>query len=322
MTRVLLVGDASEGSLLLSLARGLQDVRCVPTVLDLSDLAGRHAAWSLAYHVPSLGGLIRQRIVERVRKLPPASADVVIVVKGPFISGAVIELLRKRLEGPVVCWNPDSPYDFALSNRGAGIGRAVSSYDWYVTWASDVAEQVQRFNPNVVVLPFAWDPHTHQPTTGEGVASGRVVFVGTWTAERQAWLERISSWEPLVVGSGWPRTSSLDVRPPIVGREFARLAGEANWSLNFLRPQNRLSHNMRTFEIPGCRGRQLAQWSPQHEELLGGLAASRLFRTAAELEEVLRSAELPRAEGMDEWLSRNTYAERLRTLLDLLGYGT
>lgn len=226
-----------------------------------------------------------------------------------------------------MCWNPDSPFDGSMSNSGGGLAAAVPLYDAYVTWADDVAEQLRRHTRHVAVIPFGFDPHVHFQEAGSGVAQDRLVFIGTATSERQGWLHRLVKWEPVVFGNGWDASAGLDVRPPVFGSEFRRVVGEARWNLNLLRPQNRTSHNMRTFEIPGCGGRQLAPRSADHERFLHA-TDSCLFDDFDELAAVLDSSTSSvsgpqRANGMDaDRLSGHSYRSRAATLVDKVQRGS
>lgn len=313
MTSVLLVGQVVPGALTTSLEAAFRDLGCAVQVVPIGPFRRPRLA-GLAYRVGALASIARAEIERAVDASVSSRHDLVVVVKGPFVDAALVDRLRARAGGPVVCWNPDSPLDGAISNRGAGMPAAVSAYDAYITWSDDLADRLSSIARRVIVVPFAWDPHLHQPTEGRGVATGRVVFVGSWTRDRERNVAALRAYEPLVFGNGWTRVRGIEVRPAVTDLAFAAVVGEARWNLNFLRPQNATSHNMRTFEIPACRGSQLAQWSPDHERFLGDLPSVALFRTADELHAHL-DAEAPSKDVPDEWLSANTYEERCRALL-------
>lgn len=243
--------------------------------------------------------------------------DLVIVVKGPFFNAATINSIRTLAGAPVVCWNPDSPFDDAMSNSGGGLVAAIPLYDAYVTWSEEVADQLRKHTPHVAVIPFGYDPHVHFHEPGRGIAHDRLVFIGTATSDRQAWLARLAPWEPLVFGNGWEACPGVEIRPPVFDSEFRSVVGEARWNLNLLRAQNRNSHNMRTFEIPGCAGRQLAPRSPDHQRFLAGTDAA-LFDDFDELEALLGSTPAPGAGQWPDGLRTHSYRARAEMLVDQL----
>lgn len=313
--RVVVIGDPASGGLRNSIISSFTTLRWKVDPVDWGPWSPHWLAWA-ACRAPRLAAGFRRSLRRDVDSLSVnGPADLVVVIKGQFFDPRTVEYVRRRLSAPVVCWNPDSPFDGAISNRGAGIPVGISAYDTYVTWADDVAEQLRSSNPHVVVIPFAWDPHVHGPTAGRGVAEGRIVFVGTGTKDRAAVLSRIAHLRPLVFGNRWPDIEGVEIRPALYGEEMAAVVGEAKWNLNVLRPQNARSHNMRSFELPGAGGNQVATWTADHDRFLGSDSRTRLFGSAAELEAVLRSDpdELtPRAPNL---LDGHTYVDRVRALL-------
>jgi hypothetical protein len=315
MANILIVGEPAEGGLRNSLVGAFRHCGCTVTVFDLGRWVPRGLA-SAVYRWPMLGiGFLRvfRRSLDELADTTPA--DLVIVMKGALLNSRSIELLRVRFGSPVVCWNPDSPFDYAISNRGGGIPRTITAYDAYITWAEDVAECLERFVSCIFVVPFAWDPSIIRETAGSGEAQDRVVFIGTASRERTEQLKRLAHLRPVVYGNRWPRIDGIDLRPPVKGREFSKVVGEARWNINLLRPQNALSHNMRTFELVGAGGSQIAPATEDHRNFLGGDPRTVLFRTEKELESILRSDpnEYPmRPPGV---LKGHTYADRVAKLL-------
>lgn len=311
---VTLVGDPVEGGLTNSLERGFRDEGWEPHVVPWAPTRPK-ALHSAAYRWPALAMPFRRWL--RLTLSQRGDADLVVMVKGQFIDRRTVEWVQRRFGAPVVCWNPDSPFDLAISNCGAGIPQAIPAYDCYVTWAEDIAERLAPITSLPVVIPFGWDPHVHFPERGSAGAADRAVFIGSWTEDRERWLRRIAAFEPLVFGNRWRPVPGVEIRPQVGGREFRVVMGEARWCLNFLRPQNRFSHNMRTFEIPGCGGRQLAESSPDHRRLLPPTGAA-LFDGPEQLAELLGGGPTPRV-SQAHWLGPHAYACRVRSLLATLG---
>ncbi len=158
LRRIVIVGEPTQAGLRNSLIAGFHANGCYVDALDLGQYK---PAWltPALFRCPRLAGGFRRAFTQRVDDLAGRGpADLTLVVKGPLLDHSSVNYLRTRLRGPVACWNPDSPFDSALSNRGAGIPQTISAYDYYVTWAQDVADRLSAAARRVIVIPFAWDP--------------------------------------------------------------------------------------------------------------------------------------------------------------------
>ena len=317
--RVMIIGEHAPGGLRSSIIGGFRDLGWQVEAVDFGPWNPATLA-AAAFRLPYLAGRFRRELSLTVEQRAVGMHwDLVLVVKGPFVNGRTVDHVRRVASAPVVCWNPDSPFDTAISNRGAGIPAAISRYDAYVTWADDVADRLRRAGARkVIVIPFAWDPNVHQPVEGEGRAAGRIVFVGSGTKDRVAVLSRLSHFRPIVYGNQWPEVPGVEVRGPVYGAEMAAVVGEAAWNINILRPQNALSHNMRTFEVPGSGGNQVTAITEDHLRYLAHDPRTRLYATHAELESILDTDPEVLSKRPDNLLVGHTYADRVRTLVDAL----
>jgi hypothetical protein len=319
MPRIVVVGTPAEAGLRDSVVAALKHSGYA---IDVLDLGPWRPGWlvSAAFRQPIFGDGFRRDFRKRVRTLAGrGAADLVMVFKGAMLDSRSIDYTRLRLDCPVVCWNPDSPFDGAVSNSGAGIPRAIGAYDAYITWADDVAERLSAVAAQVLVVPFAWDPEVMKPVAGDGAAADRIVFIGTGTADRVGWLKGLAHLRPLVFGNGWPKIEGVDIRPPVFGTTFCKIVGEAKWNINLLRPQNARSHNMRSFELAGSGGNQAAPWTNDHEMFLGTDTRTLLFQTKEELESILRSNPDEKAPRCPDLLRGHTYHDRTRRLLADIG---
>ena len=246
--------------------------------------------------------------------------DFVLVMKGSYIQSSHIRFLRDTYSCPVLCWNADNPFDKALSNSGAGIPSAIRHYDIYVTWTDVIARTLQRHGAHPLVVPFGWDNYTFYPdaqsTNLVNEVRGRATFVGTWTRERETWLMSISDFEPIVFGNGWPKNGRLDIRPSVSGSSLRSIFTCSGVSLNFLRPQNKESHNMRTFEILGCGGWEVATRSPEHEIYATRYPSLSLFSSLAELRDLLEIGRQTESPALCQGLERETYTARVQHLIN------
>lgn len=238
--------------------------------------------------------------------------DLVVVVKGAFVSPSTIR--RIRHSAPVVCWNADSPFDHALSNRGGMIHAALGEYDAYVTWSMSLAASLRDRRDCVIRIPFGIDPALERDSVPPVPTAGRIVLVGTATAERIRLIERLARRRPVVFGNGWSGVG-CEVHPPVFGGAYMAVVADAAWCLNPLRPQNRDSHNMRSFELVAAGAAQLTYDTADHVELLGGTRV-RLGASVDELASIVDTTDPP--PSSDDDVSAHHYRVRCRQLLDEL----
>ncbi len=316
---VMIIGEDAPGGLRNSIIGGFRELGWSVEPVPLGPWRPALLA-AAAFRLPRLASRFRHELRQAVEEHSASRHwEMVLVVKGPFVDGRTVDHLRRVTSAPVVCWNPDSPFDAAVSNRGAGIPAAINTYDAYVTWADDVADRLRRGGArNVIVVPFAWDPNVHQPVEGEGRAAGRIVFVGSGTKDRVAVLARLSRFRPIVYGNQWPEMPGVEVRAPVYGAEMSAVVGEAAWNLNILRPQNATSHNMRTFEVPGAGGNHVTALTDDHREYLGHDPRTCLYATHDELESILAMDPASLPTRPEDVLMGHTYAARVHTLLERL----
>jgi len=230
---VIVIGEAAEGGLRDSVAAGF---RGADWEVEVVTSGPWHPRWlaSAAFRAPRLAYGFRRSLHRTIDRLADGRpADLIVVIKGVFFDPPSVDRLRSRFGAPVVCWNPDSPFDEAISNRGAGIPDAVAAYDAYVTWAGVI--------------------------------------------------------------------------------------GEARWNINLLRPQNAASHNMRSFEIPGAGGNQVAPDTADHRRYLGRDPCTVTFERRADLLDILRSDPHGLPPRPADLLVGHTYRDRVEQLVRELG---
>lgn len=220
---------------------------------------------------------------------------VIIVFKGMELTRRVIERCRE-ITGKAI-WvnlNPDDPFNIA--SRGSSNNDVLESlpcYDVYCIWSKGIAERLRRLGcRHVFYLPFGFDEESHVPPGKSGLAANRTVsFVGTWDKEREEVLTAISSFNLCIYGENWGRVSRkspLDgkiIKGTVFGPELARIINGSTVSINLLRPQNKGSHNMRTFEIPAMGGLMLTTRSEEQNEFFPEGTASYMFGDVNELKE-------------------------------------
>lgn len=211
-------------------------------------------------------------LIELITRFKP---DIVLIFKGMEIFPDTIRRI-KRLGSKVCCYNADHPYEYF--SRGSGnqnVARSTAEYDLYITYSQFIRDQLSDKAPNldVSVIPFGHevDDQVYSSVKSQGELK-RVCFIGNPDEYRVGVLRFLAN-EGLridVFGIGWDRffvnDANISVHGPVFGLDMQKALRRYRVQLNFFRPHNRCSHNMRTFEVPAVGGIMLAPHSREHRE--------------------------------------------------------
>ena len=300
--RVLIVGEEAPGALADSYARAFRSLGAeVARLCTLREArlgvpgAGTRAGRRL------LAPLAARALNRRVRRAAREPADLVLVVKGAELEPATVAALRRGTGAPVVNLYPDDPFSTLRANRLRHGPATLREYTHCFTFARHLADAYSRAGAAVSYLPFAWDEHLHGPRpTPRGAETLDAVFVGNLDAERVRWLEAVDPARLAVFGertrAAVPRGSRLARArffPAVYGRDMAAVLARSRISLNVMRTQNALSHNMRSWESPACGAFTLSQRTPELDVL---------FRDGEEVAFAATPAGL--GEAVEHWLGR------------------
>lgn len=335
--RVLLCGDVRETGLERHYQSALQRLGVVADRLALSpeglwpgghvSLVGR-AIQRLTARPPSLGTLWERMPTAKRRY------DFAIVFKGYWLRPDVLVALK--LSGIADRWiglNPDSPFDRTFpGTTHARIMSSVSLYDGYVTWTDELGDRLRSAGARrVLILPFGWSRDLHTPPAAcDPLLRSSVAFVGSWDRYRERAL--VDAYHPQlkVFGHGWERVGRKSPLRPLIesgnlyGYELRSVVRSVAGCINLLRPQNRSSHNMRTFEVPAMGGLQLLPRTADHQKWFPDGSASLMFSDAAALRTCIDLAlsggsrlQSIRTEG-ERRVAGHSYDDRAKTLVSWL----
>jgi len=334
--RVLILGEDAPGGLMASYARGFAELG--------SEVRTFCLARAYAKTLPALRSRAVRRVAEQmlltafnehvVRSLGAIDADLVIVIKGQRLSRATIERLRETAKAPVVNFYPDDPFSSERSNRLAYGPDVLGAYDACFTFARHlVARYAEVGSQATHYLPFARDPGLHAPVDAPRPPEFDVVFVGNLDAARVRFLDALAP--EYRVGVFGERTAA--VVPPgsalaratfgqaAYGPDLARTLARGAISLNVMRPQNALSHNMRSYESPACGAFTVSQRTPELVDLFDDGSEIVCFDDEAELRDTV-ARWLPDESGRASVAARgfervrdDTYARRASTILECVG---
>jgi spore maturation protein CgeB len=269
-----------------------------------------------------------------LRELRHERCDLLLALKAQHVMAETVEALRRV--APVFNYYPDDPFSEHFAARMTYGPSTLAAYDACFTYARDLMPKYRQVGVRVVeYLPFAADPGLHRPHAPSPSPEFDVVFVGNLDSpERVRWLSVVADYRLGIFGERTqrevPRRSPLRHAaffPPVYGADLAQALARGAISINLLRDQNRLSHNMRSFESLACGAFTLSQRSPELTELFREDEEVVFFETEEELRaQVARW--LPRAADRRRVavagvarVKRETYAQRARTVLDMLEAG-
>lgn len=330
---ILLVGVAQRTSLEQMYLRAFRANGCCE--VDLLDVEADRPAWSrnrvVNRFLPGIGhAWASRRLLTHLRDCGNRYRWI-IVFKGMQFSRHVLEEGRRL--APTALWiniNPDDPYNvISRAASNSNVTESLSFFDACCTWSRPIADRLRADGcRKVIYLPFGYDTAYHVPhEPTHQAAPACISFIGSWDREREAVLARLAGYNVSIHGNSWeraarafPLSSGLAYRD-VFGLEMAAINSSSAISLNLLRPQNRGSHNMRTFEIPAMGGLMLTSRTMEQQEFFPENEACYMYADVAELEKKIeyilankQEADRVRARGM-ELVGEHSYTHRARFIL-------
>ncbi len=211
--------------------------------------------------------------------------DVVFLLKAENVSFKTLRWIKRRApECKLMNFYPDSPFVFWNGNSNANVLLSFPLYDRFAIWSHMLVKPLLSSGcRDVPYFPFGYDDELFFA----GIEITReekekfqcdVSFVGTWDLQREEEMSEIIRIIPnvdlVIWGNGWkenvaPKSDLFKhIRAGVLNAsDMARVFHCSKMVLNFLRPQNMTSHNMRTFEATGCGAFLLTERSYEQAEL-------------------------------------------------------
>ncbi len=213
-----------------------------------------------------------QELLRLAQRLQP---DLILVIgTGGVRAGTLAQVRVLSPRTLLYCVYPDSPHN--LDGERINCLRlfdrvTVSSPAWQPAFEALGARRVHY-------LPFAADTDLHSPPTriSPTVAFGHdVAFIGSWRPEREAMLEQLTDMDLAIWGGAYWRDRVRTGSPlrglyggrAVIGPDFVHVCLQSKIILNIMDPVTWPGPNMRTFEVPACRGFALAERTPAVLEL-------------------------------------------------------
>ena len=334
--RVLILGEDAPGGLMASYERGFADL----------GIETRTVCLARAYQsaLPSIRSRALRRVAEPVLlstfnesvvgNLTGVDVDLVLVIKGHRLNATTVDRVKESTGAPVINFYPDDPFSDERSNRLAYGPNVLAAYDACFTFARHLIPQYARAGAqHVYYLPFARDPGLHAPVASASAPAFDVVFVGNLDEDRVRYLDALArDYRVGVFGertaAAVPRGSALaraTFAPAAYGGDLARALACGSMSLNVMRPQNSLSHNMRSFESLACgaftvsqRTPELTQLFAEGEHMIGFSDVDELRAAVARWLPDTRGRSAIATAGFDR-VRDDTYARRAGVMLEVTG---
>jgi spore maturation protein CgeB len=291
--RIAFVGVDAPGALAHALAAGAREAGHEGVVVAAPELVSGRRALFLARRAGAEQPVAWPYVTRLARRLREADPELVVVVKGRFLTARAVRRLRHTIGRPLLNYYPDHP--LWPGHDDPQVLAALHEYDQVLVWGDHVAEALaSRGVRDVRVVRFGYDPAIYRPPPGPIAERWDVAMVGQCYPGRARFVQALAGPRSLVTGLGWPRVVPGAGATGLPADETCRAYWESRVAVNILAPWNVPSHNMRTFEIPAAGSVMLATRTPVHEELFGDDAAL-LVDTPEEAREAV--AELLRDDG-------------------------
>jgi spore maturation protein CgeB len=259
--------------------------------------------------------LINLALKKTFKKLSP---DILFLLKSENISFKTLRSVKNSKPVELMIFYPDSPFSFWNGNSNSDVVRSMSLYDNFAIWSKELIPAIKSAGcKNVTYFPFAFDDEIF--FTGAQVAKSEcslysedIMFAGTWDKEREKKLIELVRRFPDINLAIWGGLWHENLSPKSILNHFvkgqsistggmARAFKCSKIVLNFLRPQNANSHNMRTFEVPASGAFMLTERS--HEQ------AEQIFREGESVECFSGSDEL--VKKIKYFLQNNNEREKI-----------
>jgi len=215
---------------------------------------------------------IHQKINNQFRQVVNDSKpEIIWVFKGMEISPDSLKWAKQQ-GIKLVNYNPDNPFIF--SGKGSGnsnITNSIDLYDFHFTYNLEIQKQLEeKHQAKTGFLPFAYDmsQELYEKCVNE-IEIVKACFLGNPDKMRAAFLEKLAAKgvKMDVFGNDWQKFVShknITPHPPVYADEQWKTLRKYRLQINLMRIHNEDSHNMRTFEVPGIGGLQVAPYTREH----------------------------------------------------------
>lgn len=169
-------------------------------------------------------------------------------------------------------YNPDNP--FLFTGKGSGnknVTDSIGLYDLHFTYNLSIKEKLEKeSNAKTAYLPFGYEiANSVLEKCRQEKEVVKLCFLGNPDKQRATFIKALigEGLEIDIYGNNWSRFcqhSRMKVYPAVYRDEYWKNLYRYRVQLNIMRIHNEHSHNMRTFEVPGVGGIELAPDNIEH----------------------------------------------------------
>lgn len=278
MSKVLIIGESSHGSNCTGLARGFRHLGFEVSLIGSNEYFPKGSGFISKVlrklFNPHFSLVYNNSILELHSH---SAARLVIVYKGSYVKYRTLKNI-KQSGCTIFCVFPDiSPYNHkSLDLRCFGLYDHLYSAK---TFCRSTFQGIVDLN-KITHLNHGSDPIVHRPMPRAENEDWYcdVVFIGGWSPSKEekmsAVIDNLPHLRVHIFGKGWEKSSPLVRRnwkkSPVYGDLYAKNISMSRINLGLLHeiPEPGDNVTARTFEIPGCRGFLLHQYSKELEDVL------------------------------------------------------
>jgi len=217
--------------------------------------------------ISTILSIINTRLLEEIDGFSP---DVIFVFKGfELLPSTLVKLAKKNIF--LVNYNPDDPFVFSSPGSGnKNIKQSIPLYNLHFSYNRETARRINtQYQIPARELPFGFNYEFISELEFSVSDKNTVAFIGNPDKVRVAFIKTLlrNDIKVSVFGEQWARHIRHEnsmINGPVYGAELSPTIRDYRIQLNMMRPHNLMSHNMRTFEIPGAGGIQLAPYTLDH----------------------------------------------------------
>jgi len=229
---------------------------------------------------------INNQFIQIVEDVKP---EIILVFKGMELTPESLFWAKQR-GMKLVNYNPDNP--FVFSGKGSGnsnITKSIELYDLHFTYNLEIQKKLQEIHKvKNELLPFAFDISLDVFEVCQKEKEVlKVCFLGNPDKLRASLIQSLANngIEIDVYGNDWNIFlihKNITSHPPVYGEEQWKTLRKYRVQLNLMRIHNLDSHNMRSFEVPGIGGIQLAPDTKEHRLFFEADKEIFLYKTVEE----------------------------------------
>ncbi len=185
-------------------------------------------------------------------------------------------------------------FGIKLGFGNKNIKQSIPLYNLHFSYNRETARRINtQYQIPARELPFGFNYEFISEAEFSRLDNNTVAFIGNPDKVRIAFIKTLLSNNIKVslFGEQWAshiRHKNGTINGPVYGAELSPTIREYRIQLNMMRPHNLMSHNMRTFEIPGAGGIQLAPYTLDHARFFEDGINIFLYKSASEAIEKIK----------------------------------